>query len=126
MAGYSTHCQVKLLDLASDEEDIRFQEITRDTILIVEGVFLFRPEIFRFLHVKLFIEVSFENVLQRVLLRDVATLITEAKIRERYEKKYIPGQMLYLNEVAPRSIADAVIDNNNFENPRLYIQGKPH
>ena len=124
MKGKSVLCQTKLFDLALDEEDAQFEEVTSNTILLVEGIFLFRPEICPFLHVKIFLDVLFENVMQRVLSRDIATLSTEANIRERYSHKYIPGQMLYLDEVSPQSIADVVIDKNDFESAKMFIQDK--
>jgi hypothetical protein len=40
------------------------------------------------------------------------------EIIKRYREKYIPGQKLYLESVHPQSLADMVIDNNDFTQPR--------
>jgi uridine kinase len=36
-----------------------------------------------------------------------------------FAQRYMPGQSLYLSEVHPSSLADIVIDNTDFENPRI-------
>ncbi len=116
---YPFLCQTKAFDLERNKEDVLFQEIDRDTIVITEGVFLFRPEILPFLNVKIFIEADFKVILERVKIRDIKTLGSTEKIQERYERKYIPGQKLYFEDVNPKNLADLIIDNNDFENPRI-------
>ena len=37
--------------------------------------------------------------------------------QDRYRRRYIPGQELYLSACKPREAADIVIDNSDFERP---------
>ena len=97
---YPFLCQTKDFDLARNKKDVFFQEISKDTIVLTEGVFLFRPEILPFLKVKIFIETDFKTILERVKIRDLNTLGSAEKIQERYEKKYIPGQHLYFKDLS--------------------------
>ena len=118
---YPVQCQIKLLDLAQDKEDMRFQDVDENTVVLAEGVFLFRPEIYPFLHTTIFVRADFGAILERVKVRDLDTLGSAAKIQERYERKYIPGQKLYFEEIKPEKLADIVIDNTNFESPRIIL-----
>ena len=116
---YPIKCQIKSLNLEFDQEDIQFQTIYENTIVLVEGVFLFQPEILPFLEFKIFVDAHFDTILERVIIRDKKTLGSEENIRKKYLQKYIPGQKLYLKEVAPQKLADVVIDNNDYKNPIL-------
>lgn len=40
-------------------------------------------------------------------------------VRERYRRRYIPGQELYFSRCAPQEIADVVIDNTDVSDPKL-------
>jgi len=42
-----------------------------------------------------------------------------AAIQARYERRYVPGQLLYLERCRPRDVADIIFDNAEFENPEL-------
>lgn len=86
-----------------------------DSILIMDGVFLFRPELIRYWDLKIFLEVNFEKVIVRAKNRDGSA----QEILDRYRRRYIPGQQLYLRDAKPAEKADLVIDNNDFENPTI-------
>ena len=89
----------------------------QDSILLFDGVFLLRPELIEHWDYRIFVKVSFETVLQRVLLRDQHLFGSTEEVRNRYLKRYIPGQKLYLKESKPETNADIVIDNNDPSNP---------
>ena len=92
-------------------------EVNIQSVLILEGVFIFRQEILPYVDVRIFIDVDFRTVLSRVMIRDLSIFGSRENVEERYRQKYIPGQELYLDEVDPKSIADVVIDNNDCLNP---------
>jgi uridine kinase len=75
--------------------------------VVVDGVFLQRPELDDLWDLRIWIEISFEHALERALARD-ALLMRD--VRDRYERRYFPGQRLYLSEVDPRANADIVVD----------------
>ncbi|QQS58955.1 hypothetical protein IPN35_05210 [Candidatus Peregrinibacteria bacterium] len=95
------------------------QQSTPDTILVMDGVFLFRPELLKYWDMRIFLDVDFEETLRRVLQRSTEQeyIGAEQKILERYRNRYIPGQKLYLKNVNVRGIADVLIDNTDVQNP---------
>ncbi len=85
-----------------------------DAVLLIEGIFLMRPELREYLDWTLFLHVDLEACLERALVRDSGN---GGDMREVYERRYQPGQSLYFDEVRPREIADLVVDNNRIEAP---------
>ncbi len=91
----------------------------KDAILLFDGVFLLRPELTSYWDFSIFVHADFEVALQRALKRDTALFGSADATRYRYEERYIPGQRLYLELIKPWTLANVVIDNNDFEHPRL-------
>ncbi|MET9487176.1 hypothetical protein [Nocardia sp. NPDC006630] len=82
-----------------------------DAVLIVDGVFAFRPEINQYWDFRIWLEVSPEVSVCRGTVRDN----DEAIHRDRY----LPAERIYLAEVQPVRLTDVVIDNSTFANPLL-------
>lgn len=118
-ASFPVRFQVRHLDLARDVEDRRFATLPADGVLLAEGVFLFRPELVRFLHLRIHVHADVDVVMERVRRRDLAVLGSLAAIERRYREKYLPGERLYEDEVRPRDLADIVLDNTDPANPVL-------
>ncbi len=91
------------------------------SVLLFDGVFLFRPELERCWDLKIWVEVTFEVALSRAVQRDAVLFGGEAAVRERYERRYIPGQRLYLEQCRPREQADLIVDNNDPLHPVLHV-----
>jgi uridine kinase len=91
---------------AFDYPAFRAAVLTAGEPLVADGVFLQRPELDDLWHLRIWVEISFEDALERAMIRDV-NLFDD--VRERYERRYFPGQRLYLAEVDPRSSADIVV-----------------
>lgn len=89
--------------------------VTQKGILIIEGVLLFRPPLIRYLDKKIYLHISFEEMLKRAAERDVPKYGTA--ILEKYQNKYIPIQKRYFEEFHPAQNADIVINNENFRRP---------
>lgn len=81
----------------------------QDAILIVDGVFLLRPELAGLWNFTVWIDVPREIAEQRMIDRDGP--IEDAQ-------RYRGGQELYLAEAKPRAAASVIIDNGDFEHPR--------
>lgn len=109
---FPARCQTKLLDLARDEEELRFRDLPKGGILLAEGVFLFRPELVRYLDVRIFVRAEVAVILQRVRQRDRETLGSIEAVERRYREKYLPGERLYLAEVSPERLADVLVDSD--------------
>jgi uridine kinase len=90
--------------------------------LLLDGVFLLRPELAPHFEISLFVEVAPETSLARGVSRDGALLGGEEAARSRYLARYLPGQRLYLASCDPRSRADAVIGNDAPGAPTLQLR----
>ena len=65
------------------------------------------------------IEVSFEESKNRATASDVP--IYGEEVLGKYEEKYFPAQKKYLEQFPPSKTADVVIDNSNWEYPRVKL-----
>ncbi|HUT67969.1 MAG TPA: HAD hydrolase-like protein [Dehalococcoidales bacterium] len=103
-----------LLDLSTDRYDItRKFSFDRDTIVLFEGVFLFRKKLAPYIDYKIFLDISFEESKKRAAARDPEDVFN------KYDTKYLPAQKIYLKEYPPAKTSDIVIDNANWEYPRI-------
>ncbi len=98
------------------------QTASSDAVLLFDGIFLLRPELNDYWDFRIFIDVEFDVSLGRALLRYEAQHDSLEGVREAYERRYIPGQRLYLDEAKPPELADVVVDNNDLDRPALHIQ----
>jgi phosphoglycolate phosphatase-like HAD superfamily hydrolase/uridine kinase len=103
-----------VLDWRTDKYDtVRKYVFSHNTIVIFEGVFLYRKELAPYTDYKIFLDIPFEESKRRALLRDAGANTT------KYDSKYLPAQARYLEEYPPEKTADMVIDNSEWEYPRL-------
>jgi phosphoglycolate phosphatase len=107
-----------LLNLNTDKFNMTKRYIIdKDTIVLFEGVLLYREPLVQYFDMKIFIDISFDEVLKRAVKRDAA--IMGDQVAEKYRKKYIPIQQAYLERYMPREISKIIIDNENYDNPRI-------
>lgn len=81
----------------------------KDAILVLDGIFLNRPELRDLWNYSVWLDVPREVAEERMLKRDGPT---------ENAGRYREGQELYVAEASPRSVASAIIDNRDFEHPR--------
>ena len=93
------------------------QTAAEDAILLFDGIFSLRPELADHWDLVIFIDVRFEVVLQRAVVRDQEAIGEPAQVIARYQNRYIPGQQIYLSNCHPKEKAAIVLDNNDLENP---------
>lgn len=93
-----------------------------DAILLMDGIFLFQPQLTSYWDFKIFLQISFETLLERALIRDGDKLGTTNEIEEMYKTRYMPGQKLYLEEAEPIKQSNIVIDNNDVANPEIVLE----
>lgn len=89
------------------------------SILLMEGVFLLRPELADYWDYSIFLHVDFEQVIARAKIRDQYLFGEEEIIEKRYRDKYIPGQQIYLKEADPFCNANIVVNNNDYNSPKI-------
>ncbi len=108
--------RLKLLNADTDKFDmVKKYSINGDTIVIFEGVFLFRQELAPYLDYKVYLDISFEESRKRANQRDCG------EISAKYDVKYLPAQAQYIEEYSPASLADIVINNTNWEYPKVTL-----
>lgn len=113
--------KLTLLNLQTDKYDIvKNYSVDKDTLVILEGVFIFREEIEPYLDYKVFIEIPIELCKERALQRDVP--LYGEDILKKYDTKYIPTQKYYLEKFPPRKYADIIIENSDWNNPRVIFK----
>jgi uridine kinase len=88
-----------------------------NAILLLDGVFLLRPELRAYFDFSIFLRVDFSVTLGRAEQRDIALLGNVEEVRRRYLERYIPGQQIYLATAQPERFASIIIDNNDLARP---------
>lgn len=88
-----------------------------DAALLLDGVFLLRPELRARWHLTVYLHVSEETILSRAVERDREQFASQEALVTRYEQRYLPGQRLYRQEAAPMAAADIVLDNTDPARP---------
>jgi uridine kinase len=95
------------------------RKASKASILLMEGIFLHRPELAEFWDYSIFLHVDFQQVIKRARVRDRHLIGSAEAAEKRYRSRYIPGQQLYMKEADPFSSAALVIDNNDYNSPRI-------
>ena len=90
-------------------------DIDETTIVLLEGVLLFRPPLMEYIDFKVYLDISFEEMIKRAKLRDVPKF--GEGILEKFVTRYIPVQQRYMAECGPVAAGDIVIDNNDHQAP---------
>jgi len=87
---------------AFDLPALRAAVLAHDSV-VVDGVFLFRPELDDLWDVRVFVDVDPDEQWRRVLARD------PEDVRARYETRYRPAYAAYRAAVRPAERADVVL-----------------
>lgn len=97
----------------------RMEHAGENAVLLVDGIFLLRPELDDLWDYRIFVDVAFETALHRALVRDEPLFGSSTTPGTRYLRRYFPAQRLYLDTVRPQQRADAVVENDDPEHPQL-------
>lgn len=90
----------------------------RDAVLIVDGIFLHRPELRDLWDWSVWLDVPVDVAFQRMAERDGSDPDFLAPSNARYRN----GQDLYQRAAGPRVAASAIVDNADFAHPRRVYQ----
>ncbi|MGM0446108.1 MAG: HAD hydrolase-like protein [Bacillota bacterium] len=114
----------KLLDLETDTFSVKKEfSINIGSIVLVEGVLLYRNPINNYFDYRIFLDIPFDEVIKRAQKRDIP--LYGESIVKKYKNKYIPLQKRYINEHNPIKKSDLVIDNSDFSFPKIkYKKGQ--
>ena len=95
----------------------RNYSVNEDSIVLLEGVFLFRPELSHYVDLMIFLRVDEGVAINRELTRDASALGDD--VLRRFQTKYLPAQRTYLAEYPSERNADIILDNNDWNNPLI-------
>lgn len=95
------------------------QHVAKRAALLFDGVFLLRQELVSRWDLRVYVHVPEEITLSRALVRDLDLFGSEAAVRHRYERRYLPGQAFYRDRASPREAADVVLDNSDWRDPLI-------
>ncbi|GAB2840411.1 uridine kinase [Microbacterium insulae] len=111
----ATGFQLAAFDAARDAP-VEAQWVTapRDAVLVVDGIFLHRPELRDLWDWSVWLDVTPAVAARRLAQRDGSDPDPEAPSNARYRQ----GQALYLREADPVAAASAVVDNADLAHPR--------
>jgi uridine kinase len=105
-------------DYAALRETIRGTH-SRGSILLVDGIFLLRPELVEQWDLRVFVSVEPEEALRRALERDTPAFGSREEAERRYRLRYQPGQRLYFADARPVDAADVVVVNDDPARPAI-------
>jgi uridine kinase len=88
-------------------------------VLIVDGVFAYRPEINSSWDLRIWVEIDTELSVRRGIERDAAIDGGVEEAEALHRDRYLAGELIYIGEVDPRSFVEVIIDNTEFDRPRL-------
>jgi uridine kinase len=91
-----------------------------DAVLIVDGVFAFRPEIDEHWEFRIWVDVDRQVALRRGVERDEDWAGPEAEAVHR--DRYHVSERLYVAEVDPVRLVDVVLENSDFDRPRIVLE----
>ena len=87
-------------------------EAAINAVLLFDGVFLLRKELFDRWDLRIFVSADFENALHRSRIRDQTPLMSADEVEQRYRRRYLPSQQFYLETIRPADHADIIVHNN--------------
>ncbi len=114
--GHGRH-RTCVCDVATDTPDLAEPaRAAPGTVLVVDGIFLHRPELKDRWSWSIWLQVGRGTSLQRCVERDGTGSPAPAAASNR---RYVEGQLLYLSEASPRHHATHVVDNEDLTAPVL-------
>lgn len=93
-----------------------------DAVLLLDGVFLLRPELIDRWDLSIFVSVAFEQAVERARIRDLARLGSAAEVERRFRTRYIPAQKLYFATACPADHADIIVHNDEPWHPTWEVR----
>ena len=114
LAG-STGFSTRFFDL---ERDVPFESSWQtgpaDAFLVVDGLFLLRPELKGVWNFTVWLDAPEEVCRERMIARDGSHPDADSALGQRY----LVAQERYEREQKPRSAASAIVDNSDYDHPR--------
>ncbi|MDO8648011.1 MAG: hypothetical protein Q7R70_06400 [Candidatus Diapherotrites archaeon] len=95
-------------------------QVKKESILIVEGVFLSKKEFSKIPAFRIFLDIPFSCSFERQLKREpIVRKISRKEVIFRWNHWHKPAQQWYLRKNHPKKAANLVINNANYNHPKL-------
>jgi len=95
------------------------EPLSANTILLFEGIFVFRSQINTFWEYRILVDVDAATSLSRSLVRDTGLIGPADVVRRKFDQRYEPAWQIYVDQEDPEAVADVVIDNREVANPQI-------
>jgi uridine kinase len=104
--------------LTQRDHSARSVPMPGDAVLVVDGVFAFRPELVSYWDLRVWVDVDAGTSLRRGVRRD-APMLGAGQADELHRDRYGAAEAIYIDEVEPARRAHVVVDNTDLTRPRL-------
>ena len=88
-------------------------------VLVIDGVFSYRPTINSYWDLRVWIDIEPELSVRRGVERDAEMVGDRTEAEALHRDRYLAGEQLYIHEVDPKSFVEVIVDNTDFERPRI-------
>ncbi len=117
--GATTGFQLAAFDVERDAAvESAWVTAPKDAVLIVDGIFLHRPELRGIWNWSVWLDVPIDVAYERMAERDG----TDPDFLSPANARYREGQELYLRDADPRGAASVIVDNTDFAHPHRVYQ----
>ncbi len=106
--GTAVDALTEFYQLSDDSYRLQTVQIPVGSIVIVEGIFLHRPELAGLFDLTVYVDVPEDVRLSRVLERD-GYIGDQSEIMAKYERRYFPAERFYVQKCKPAEAADLLI-----------------
>ena len=87
------------------------------SIIIIEGIFIYKKEFVDLFNIKIFLETSYQIAIKRFQLRQKRN--NDTRSMEIFKEIWEPSHFLYLKEIDPKNLVDLVINNDDYSHPHI-------
>ena len=107
-----------------DNRDV-IVEAPPDAVLIVDSVFAFRPEYDDYWDYRIWLDIPEPLSVRRGVSRDTEMEGGADAAEQLHRDRYLASERIYVAEVDPKSRADVIIDNRDFDRPAVVPGHRP-
>ena len=109
--GRSVHLEADFAEETGNQYRKHTYDFKNVGVIVVEGIFLFKPQYRQFFDLAIWIDCSFPTALARAVARAQEGL-SPANTIAAYETIYFPAQTIHLSKDRPRENADLIFEND--------------
>lgn len=106
---------IRITEDLAEETAVEFRPHKYDfkdiDIILLEGIFLFKPEYIDYFDLKVWVECSFETAMDRAVSRSQEGMTADETIAA-YETIYFPAQRLHFQLDSPQTASDLTLQND--------------